>query len=49
MVRPKLSFDVEADKVKAIADYVCTHVSKKYILKYTTVHKNPLTFQKVTN
>lgn len=27
MVRPKLSFDVEADKVKAIADYVRTHVS----------------------
>lgn len=26
MVRPKLSFDVKADKVKAIADYVCTHV-----------------------
>ena len=27
MVRPKLSFDVKADKVKAIADYVRTHVS----------------------
>lgn len=27
MVRQKLSFDVEADKVKAIADYVRTHVS----------------------
>lgn len=27
MVRRKLSFDVKADKVKAIADYVRTHVS----------------------
>ena len=27
MVRPKLSFEVDADKVKAIADYVRTHVS----------------------
>ena len=27
MVQPKLSFDVKADKVKAIADYVRTHVS----------------------
>lgn len=27
MVRPKLSFDVKADKMKAIADYVRTHVS----------------------
>ena len=27
MVRPKLSFDVKADRVKAIADYVRTHVS----------------------
>ena len=27
MVQPKLSFDVEADKAKAIADYVRTHVS----------------------
>ena len=33
MVRQKLSFDVEADKVKAIADYVRTHVSKEYKLK----------------
>ena len=33
MVQPKLSFDVKADKVKAIADYVCTHVSKEYTLK----------------
>ena len=35
MVQTKLSFEVEADKVKAkaIADYVCTHVSKEYILK----------------
>ena len=33
MVRPKLSFDVKADKVKAIADYVRTHVSKEYKLK----------------
>ena len=37
MVQPKLSFDVKADKVKAIADYVCTHVSKEYILKYISV------------
>ena len=27
MVRPKLSFEVDADKVKAIADDVRTHVS----------------------
>ena len=27
MVQPKLSFDVKADKMKAIADYVRTHVS----------------------
>ena len=27
MVRPKLSFEVKADKMKAIADYVRTHVS----------------------
>lgn len=27
MVRPKLLFEVDADKVKAIADYVRTHVS----------------------
>lgn len=27
MVRPKLSFEVDADKEKAIADYVRTHVS----------------------
>ena len=27
MVRPKLSFEVDADKDKAIADYVRTHVS----------------------
>ena len=27
MVQPKLSFKVKADKVKAIADYVRTHVS----------------------
>ena len=27
MVQQKLSFDVKADKVKAIADYVRTHVS----------------------
>ena len=27
MVRPKLSFEVKADKMKAIADYVHTHVS----------------------
>ena len=33
MVQPKLSFDVKADKVKAIADCVRTHVSKDYILK----------------
>ena len=27
MVRPKLSFEVDADKEKAIADYVRTHIS----------------------
>ena len=27
MVRPKLPFEVKADKMKAIADYVRTHVS----------------------
>lgn len=27
MVRPKLSFEVDEDKEKAIADYVRTHVS----------------------
>ena len=32
MVRPKLSFDVKADKVKAIADYVRTHVSSISLL-----------------
>lgn len=33
MVQPKLSFDVKADKVKATADYVRTHVLKEYTLK----------------
>ena len=33
MVRPKLSFEVKADKMKAIADYVRTHVSSISFLR----------------
>ena len=33
MVRPKLSFEVKADKTKAIADYLRTHVSSISFLR----------------
>ena len=51
MVRPKLSFEVKADKMKAIADYVRTHVSsisflgKAKELKVKSAILEPVTIQ----